>query len=77
MAVEDFFLRSHFRISKGGVDSPGRMPTSRHGDAGGGEEPDLREYCKHFLRVFEGRLSDRTRPFALTVFHEATERICR
>lgn len=69
MAVEDFVTVA-LQDFKGGADSPGRIPTRRHGDAGGADEPDLREYCKHFLRVLKAGFGQ-DKAVCATVFREA------
>jgi hypothetical protein len=68
MAVKDFFYVT-LRDFKGGEDSSGRLPTRRSGAGRNGEEPELKDYCKHFLRVLKAGFGQ-DKAVCATVFHE-------
>jgi hypothetical protein len=68
MAVKDFFSVT-LQDFKGGADSPGRQPTCRFGSGKNDEEPELREYCKHFLRVVKAGFGQ-DKLVCATIFHE-------
>ena len=55
---------------KGGVDSPGRLPTLRSSDEGE-EEPELHSYCDWFLWVLRAGFGE-DKPVCATVFEESS-----
>jgi hypothetical protein len=67
--VEDLF-RYTLKDFKGGLDSPGRRPTS--GVDGEKDERVLREYCDYFTRVLRAGFGE-DKPVSATIFKEESD----
>ena len=67
--VEDM-LRYTLPDFKGGLTSPGRLPTRRHCERSG-EKPELHAYCTWFLRVLRAGFGE-NKSVCATIFEEPT-----
>jgi hypothetical protein len=66
----DDALRYTLPDFKGGIDSPGRLPTHRHKESD--SEPELRTYCDWFLRVLRAGFGE-DKAMCATIFAEAAD----